>query len=63
MRYTNPRLLTYFTYFCGDCANNMTNADQSNATLFATSQRAQSLSNQVSVNISGVTHYPTVKSR
>jgi len=29
-------------------------ADKSNAILFATSQRAQSLSNQVSVNISGV---------
>ena len=38
------------------CANSMTlNADKSNAVLFATSQRAQSLSNQVSVNISGVT--------
>ena len=31
------------------------NADKSNAILFATGQRAQSLSNQVSVNISGVT--------
>jgi len=31
------------------------NADNSNAILFATSRRAQSLSNQVSVNISGVT--------
>ena len=31
------------------------NADKSNAILFATSQRAQSLPNQVSVNISGVT--------
>jgi len=38
------------------CANRMTlNADKSNAILFATTQRAQSLSNQVSVNISGVT--------
>ena len=38
------------------CANSMTlNADKSNAILFATSRRALSLSNQVSVNISGVT--------
>jgi len=38
------------------CANRMTlNADKSNAILFATSRRAQSLSNQVSVNISGIT--------
>jgi len=38
------------------CANSMTlNPDKSNAILFATTQRAQSLPNQVSVNISGVT--------
>ena len=38
------------------CANNMTlNAGKSNATLFVTTQRAQSLPTQVSVNISGVT--------
>ena len=38
------------------CANSMTlNADKSNVILFATSRRAQSLFNQVSVNISGVT--------
>jgi len=36
------------------CANNMTlNAINSNAILFATSQRSQLLSKQVSVNISG----------
>jgi len=40
----------------GFCANSMTlNPDKSNAILFATCQRAQSLPNQVSVNISGVT--------
>jgi len=38
------------------CANSMTlNPDKSNAILFVTTQRAQSLPNQVSVNISGVT--------
>ena len=37
------------------CANSMTlNPDKSNAILFATTQRTQSLPNQVSVNISGV---------
>ena len=37
-------------------ANSMTlNAGKSNTILFATTQRAQSLPNQVSVNISGVT--------
>jgi len=41
-------------------ANSMTlNPDKSNAILFATCQRAQSLPNQVSVNISGVTIPPS----
>ena len=42
-------------WFCANTNSMTLNADTSDAILFATSQRAQSLHNQVSVNISGIT--------